>query len=567
MRHDTLMAHWLILWALHIFINIKEPLRRVKYFALNNFVTGLLHPYLLVMTAAVWSADLMRNLWPAFQRRDMPAILFALRDAALVLLAPIIAMGLVGTYAAGQSAGAGGFGYYSMGIDALFNPVDPDFSNFLKAWRQDGGQAFEGWQYLGFGLIVLLAFAAIFWWLRPEVRRTKAFFVGLWPLILPFIGLTILALSNNIQLFNVTMLKFDLPRDMMGILAILRASGRFFWPISYLLVMGGLVVVFALPKRMIAVTLAIVLGLQAIDLSGFAHDMRRATSAAATTKLYRLTTDSRWDDLVARSGGVRVYPAQVHFNQRLFYELAWRSTSNAKPINTMYAARENLGQIAIEQREQAKFLRGDLKPDHLYVFLKQCYAPKVLQSKLRELDGVWIIPPEALKDMELARPEWQPIAPQIKFGWLDQGACLLDDNWSRPGFNGVWSQSDSPSFAIPVKHVQFDIERPRTLKLALDLEASQPLKATIIVNKRKIKTLEIVPDQLRYQMNLPRSVLRQENLLVEFDLEDVERDDLQDDNDQAIPPAQIITPRPQIKQTQAPAIKLKKAELIASSGL
>lgn len=564
MRHDTLMAHFLILWSLHIFLNIKDEKEKVKYHALNNFITGAIHPYILVMTAAIWGADVIRQFWPAFKRRDMPAILFIARDAFLVLLAPLVSMGLVGTYAAGQSAGAGGFGFYSMGLDALINPVEPEFSNIMKAWYQDSGQAFEGYQYLGFGLLVLLALAGFYWWQRKEVRVTGAFFKRLWPLWLPMLCLFILSLSNHIQVFNMTVLKVQLPPKLMEILAILRASGRFFWPISYLLIIGALVVVLTLPKRMIAATFAIVLGLQAIDLAGFAYEMRYATRYAASPTLYRLTPDKRWDVLMDGAKGVRVYPAQVHFNQKLFYELAWRSTSRAIPINTMYAARENTTQIAIEQAEQDRFLRGELKADHLYVFLKQCYAPRELQSKLRELDGVWIIPPEALKDMDLKHPTWQPIAPIIRFGWLNQGACLLDDNWSRPTSDGVWSQADSVSLNLPMRHIQMPVERPRAFQMDIGIEARKPITVTLIVNRRKIETLKLVPSQSTYTVTLPRAFLNAENLRVTFEIDDPDDKDAPgDDNIRNDPRRQL--PQPQVS-AQTPSFKLRKLELIGTTG-
>lgn len=219
---------------------------------------------------------------------------------------------------------------------------------------------------------------------------------------------------------------------------------------------------------------------------------------------------------------VHFYPAQVHYNQKLFYELAWRSVSHSIPVNIMYAARENTNQIALENKAQDAFLRGEIKDDQLYIFLKQCHAPRSVQSRLREIDGVWIIPPKGYDSSQMARPSWTPISPKIRFGWIDQGGCLLDDQWTRPAYDGVWTTSGSASLSIPMQAVQFDSENPRRFSLLLDIEVpdgSRDVPVSIIINRRKIETIVVSDRQGRYRLNLPRSFLNAATLLVEFDLE------------------------------------------------
>lgn len=519
MRHDTLMAHWLILWALYIFIHIKDEKARRNYFALNNFLTGMIHPYLLVMTAAIWSADVIRSLWPLRAQFDAKRLLVIVRDAMIVLAAPLIGMGLVGTYASGQSAGAGGFGYFSMGLDAPFNPVEPKFSTIMKAWYQDAGQAFEGYQYLGFGLLCLLAVSALLWWLRPEVRSAKPFIKSLWPLLLPMIGLLLLALSNNMQIYNMTFLKFSLPEPIMGVMAILRASGRFFWPISYLFLLIALVVLYQMPKKTTVTLLVIALSIQAFDLWHFSAEMRKTTMAAASKVMYRLTPDKRWDEIYQHAKQVRFYPAQAHHNQALFYELTWRAVSLSKPVNTMYAARENIKQISIENAEQDRFLKGEISRDTLYVFLKQCYAPPIVQDKLKELDGVWILPPEGVGNLPLNQAQWKPIKPVIRFGWIDQGGCLLDENWTRPGYDGAWTTASSAGLRLPLGQVRFDDEVVKNLTLKMNFEALQATEVKIIINKRAITTLKLAPRASEYEIELPRSLSRAKELDIDFVLD------------------------------------------------
>ena len=407
-RHDTLMAQWLILWALHLFINVEagpprpapegaRPWRILLQRIANIFdaktrgymallgVTGLIHPYLLFMVAAIWSGDVLRGLWAGVSVRNLHLTAKALVRVFVVLICPIVTLGISGCYAAGQSPNAGGWAYYSMALDALINPVRPEFSQIIKAVPLDGGQSFEGYQYLGFGLLMLLVAAAIIYAVTPEARRAKAFFGKLKFLALPFLALFLTAITNRVQLYGHTLFFFQMPDQMKNTLAILRASGRFFWPMSYCMVLAALVVLYKSRPRIMAAVLPLVLLLQAYDLDGFAATVRAATSLASNPQTYYLTTSPKWDKLIAESKGVDFYPANVHFNDKLFYELTWRATSHALPVNTMYPARENILQLAKEEEGQQDFRHGQIHNDHLFVFLKQCDAPKALQDKLRML--------------------------------------------------------------------------------------------------------------------------------------------------------------------------------------
>ncbi len=546
-RHDTLMAQWLILWALHLFINVEAGAPRAApegapawrvwlqrfanlfdaktrgYMALLG-VTGLIHPYLLFMVAAIWGGDVLRGVWTGVSARNLHVTAKALVRAVIVLACPLVTLGISGCYAAGQSPNAGGWSYYSMALDALINPVRPEFSQIIKAVPLDGGQSFEGYQYLGFGILVLLMASAIIYAVTPEARRASGFFAKLKFLALPFLMLFLTAITNRVQLYGHTLFYFQMPDQLKNTLAVLRASGRFFWPMSYCLIMAALVVLYKSRPRILATVLPLALLLQAYDLNGFANTVRAATSLASNPQTYYLTPSPKWDKLVAESKGVDFYPANVHFNDKLFYELTWRATSNALPVNTMYPARENILQLAKLEQGQDDFRHGDIHNDHLFVFLKQCDAPKELQDKLRMLDGVWIIPPDQAKDVQLDKPVWAPIRSDVRFGWLDQGTCMLDDNWTKPDTDGTWSDGPKAGVLIPIKHVQFDDPNPKKVNLDLRAQSHKPVTVTVLVNGVKVSDLKLSHQKQNYSIPLPANALRKDVMDVRFVVQDSEAD-------------------------------------------
>jgi len=534
MRHDTLVAQWLILWALHLFINVPDdelpvfgkPLDFIKSWFTNGAkmrgyaamlgVTAMVHPYILFMVAAVWGGDVLKRFWPAARRLDRAVILDTAVRSLFSLFWAVLGLWLAGSFTKGMSPGAGGYGYYSFPLDGWFNPVRQDFSTVLRAWPLDGGQSFEGYQYLGFGLIVLILAAVALYIITPEARQSKDVLNRLKPLILPFLALFVIAASNHIQFYSVDLVSFPLPKFLTGPAAVLRASGRLVWPITYCLVLASLIVLFKSRPRVVGVLLPLVLVVQAYDLQGFSAAMRKATGLAANPQVFYLTTSPLWDKLVADSSGVDFYPAQVHLNDKLFYELTWRATSQVKPVNTMYAARENLLQIAYQDAGMAAFRRGEVNSDHLFVFLKQCDAPASLQGRLRMLDGVWIIPPAKDADMDLPKPEWSPVSSDVRFGWLDQGTCMLDDNWSKPDVSGVWSEGPEANVVIPIRHVQFDSPRPKALDLKIKAYSRTPVDVDVVINGVHVSTIELTRQVTLNTVHLPASVLRKENMKVRF---------------------------------------------------
>ena len=535
-RHDTLMAQWLILWALHLFINVRDDAvpegttprdfviswfrngsKMLGWSALLGFA-GLLHPYLLFMVAAIWGGDVLKRFWPAARTMDRPAIFDTIARSAFALAAAVLALAAAGTFTKGMSAGAGGWSYYSMGLDAFFNPVRPDFSAILKAWPLNGGQSFEGYQYLGFGLLTLLAGSAVLFVATPEGRQARAFFGRLTYLALPFLVLLLLAVTNRGFFYGQQLWNFPTPKFLIEPLAVLRASGRLGWPIAYCLVMAALVVLFKSRPRIVAILLPAALALQAYDLQGFSTAMRNATSLAASDETYYLTPSPAWDRLVASAKGVDFYPANIHLNDKLFYEVTWRATSQQKPVNTVYAARENLIQLSYEDAGEDEFKQGEVNNDHLFVFLKQCDVPPALWPRLRMLDGVWIIPPaSAGLDDELAKPQWSPMASKLRFGWLDQGTCLLDDNWSKPDVEGVWSDGPKAGIVIPIKAVKFDTAKPpRKLDLNLTAKSRRPVTVTVMANNVKLGEITLGRQKSDNILHLPASALRGDRLNIRF---------------------------------------------------
>lgn len=277
--HPALCSHWLLLWALVIATRDGAPRARWPEWAALGGIAGLIHPYLAVMTLGLLGAV---ALTPG--RAPLAARGLAIVAAGLATLGGWWAAGLFSVSGA-ESLSTEGLGHYSMN---LLGPVTPaGWSRLLPDLPSaTAGQAFEGFQYQGVGVLALLvlgAVVAVRGRAVPDGRPAPAASspghrgpgFGGW-VVATALAMAVAALSPRVTLGADVLVDLDGP--WLGPLAVFRATGRFFWPLAYVLLAWALATVCTrlAPRTALAVLVAAV-GLQAVDLHG-AHASRRASA-------------------------------------------------------------------------------------------------------------------------------------------------------------------------------------------------------------------------------------------------------------------------------------------------
>ncbi len=281
--HAALTGHFLILLAIGFYFRILRDERGFvwKWQPLLMVVSLLIHPYLMVMVLAVLAAA--------------PISLYARRDTAWKNAAlgfgfsvglTVLVMALLG-YLSTRSP-RDDFGTQQMNLLAPFHPT---FSSLIPGFHFDGaGTAWtgEGYQYLGLGIIVLLCVSTALLLIRPA-RLTVRSQLGL---VVISAALILIALSTKIYVGNYLVVAI---KGSPHILEQMRSSGRFFWPVTYLILIGATVVAMRyLPAALSLPLLALAAALQVADTAGSEagapqrdarpselDDRRRATSTAA----------------------------------------------------------------------------------------------------------------------------------------------------------------------------------------------------------------------------------------------------------------------------------------------
>jgi Family of unknown function (DUF6311) len=382
--HVNLMAHWLILWALWRFTD-PERAASNKGWAVLIALTALAHSYLLVMVGAIWGSAMLERFWK--DPKGAPR-LFA-ECLAILSLVGLIAwsLGVFEPYWPG-----GNYGAFAMPLDALWNPGVGTYSTFLPAIEQRPGRGFEGFQYLGLGLLILLPLAAILARRLPRpAADTSDSLARLKWLIPALVTLTLLAISTYPDFAGQPLPRYHLPGNVAIALDAVRASGRLFWPVAYVLVFAGIRILYRLEPRRAALALVALTAIQIADLIPMSMAIRAQSAEARGAPLYIRTASPEWDRLVAQAKDIAFIPGDVTKGLGVFQEVAWRAAKAKVPVRAVYAARTSRISSDREHRETEAFRRGEVVPGRLYILIDGELIPPPLMMRVRPLDGITIL--------------------------------------------------------------------------------------------------------------------------------------------------------------------------------
>jgi len=351
--HTALCTHALILLAIGLYLRLIRTGRGWWACVPLLLASLLVHPYLMAMVAAVLTAGPLSLLlagqrwWPA--AAWLALAMASTGDAAIML-------------GFGGAVMPPGYGYFSMNLLAPFAPsrttLFPDMT-----FDATGGQSGEGYQYLGAGLLALLAVAGVMAASgRGGVRWRRH--AGLL-LVLP--ALTLFAASGIACLGPYRLLDLG---DVPAIVQQFRSTGRFFWPVAYALLIGAVTVVArGLPSRPAALVLLGAVVLQAADMPKHWNNIR------VRLEPQRWVIDApALSPIIAAHDRVTLWPTYqcgVDDRDDRFMQLLLLASNTLPQVNTMYVARRSQPVLSCDA---AAVLGQPWRPRELRVILPPAAA-------------------------------------------------------------------------------------------------------------------------------------------------------------------------------------------------
>ena len=365
--HEALSAHFLILGAIGGYCLLLRGLSPARWsFGLALMIAALLvHPYLMMMVIAVLAAAPVSLA----VRRDRAWLKVALGLAIAILATADLALRLGYAGATPRS----GFGYYSMNLLSPFYPA----GSVLLPWTPapidgTGGQGFEGFQYIGAGLGLLGLAAA---WLvvrRVVTPGPMALLRRHLGLVLVLAALSLLAVSSTVYLGHLLILHLRSP----SFLGVFRVSARFFWPVTYVLMIAGVALVARLRSATAqAGLLAAVVLIQLVDTAHFRHNTHAAYWHPPQT--WEIDT-AILRPLIAASSRMTIRPTYdcgADYEGKALMQLLLLASETTIPVNTMYVARETAGFTC----NDPSYDPARLAPSELRIFLPEASQSHILR--------------------------------------------------------------------------------------------------------------------------------------------------------------------------------------------
>lgn len=390
--HQGLIAQFFILIAIH-FVFRKDIRVPFLYWGVLLACSFLVHGYIAVMVTLIFLASTLDAL--VKNRLSIGDFTKGLLGCTLGVL---VSLWISGYFMIGQTG------------------LNSGWPNWL--WKMDLLQPFNfaGWSH------------SLSWLQESPVGNPEGFaYLGVWPIALSLIALAINRGSSNPILENVrknpilsillfTLFMFSLsnkvtlgrkefnyqiPSFIEGYYGIFRASGRFFWPVYYLIIITALYLLKNSIKEQHAIVLiGITLIFHIVDTEKYWGDISRINYEEKIDEKFIGLKDSRWDELLDKRKAILVIPITSQLprvpNCPNFEKIGYLAMQKNISTNCVYLARYDSNKIEESRlRLELNLERGKLKADSLYVLTQQeieRFKSNFLNYGVtyESVDGLWV---------------------------------------------------------------------------------------------------------------------------------------------------------------------------------
>ena len=500
--HLSLAAHWLILGYIYFEFKNSKDSEYYKFFFI--ILSSLTHFYITIMLL------LMRVIFSLNDYYKDNNFKRLFKKSVVLIFILSLSMYITGYFVIPTTDSLGfGYGIYKTNLLSFIDPVpfgsNQNWSIVLPDITNMSGEQ-EGFAYFGLGGLVL--FLILIFYLTQNIKKitnNKHYII----LALVFF---IISLSNNINFGSVTLINISLPKLMYAPLSIIRASGRFIWPIYYLIIIFSLIAFIKLKIK--KKYLVIILILQIVDTSFlFSKNLMKYSNSK-----HFLSNDKIWNNLDEKPENI--YTTYSSDNSNIFSQISKLLISeNFKMTNIFRLGRYDRQEQSIKRSELYDQLNKKILDDKAIYFIENYDHLRHLKYRLKDTDhgffnrsGAWYIIPNQKKLMNsidfknLEAVNYLKIEKNnVRNVSFKDFKGLLGMGWSHGSYgrsidlNSVWSEGNQSFFIFenPFKEV-------KNLELNIGnamINAKDPLIINLFVNKILIKKLKI-HDSTEFKINI-----------------------------------------------------------------
>ena len=205
--------------------------------------------------------------------------------------------------------------------------------------------------------------------------RLRAALTRRWlPLAIVLVLMMVFAFSDHLSAADVRVIDIALPPWLEDAASTFRSTGRFVWPLLYVVTIGAVVLVARRFRLVIALPLALVaLGAQVVD--SYPQLQLFSSHMAAPAPTWKTPLVSPFWDRAAAAGYTRVRAIPVINPGHGWQALDYFAATHHMQIDSAYLGRTDGEALAeLRQRDSAALASGTLEPETLYVLDAQSAA-------------------------------------------------------------------------------------------------------------------------------------------------------------------------------------------------
>jgi hypothetical protein len=374
--HPALCGQWMLIAGIYFYFLDRQSSNWKKillYQYLLLCFSATINPYLCAMVMGFsFATSIKLCFYKKYISWKYLVIYIAVSLCSVLLLWYITGMVSFGNQ---ENFGiAGAYGLYGLNLNSLFNPVG--YSPLLPQMKQVSWHQYEGFMYLGVGMLLLLivfilysiyayALGKVYKDETVKTRPTRdSSNLPLWILIIAY---TVFSITLVITYNDKVLFRIPAPEIFKRLEEIFRASARFFWTPYYLIILFTIIGFAKSRINPIISTSLIVLALtiQVYDLN------RLLRSKYITYGVYNPPMKSaNWINLMRRFDRILFFPAfnTPKIRGMAYQDFCYLALKANKPVNLGYVARENPNAIKLFRDSLSETVaNGLLSPNNLYI--------------------------------------------------------------------------------------------------------------------------------------------------------------------------------------------------------
>ncbi|WP_252221719.1 MULTISPECIES: DUF6311 domain-containing protein [unclassified Clostridium] len=366
--HEALGSHWLILLSIYLFINknnIKSFKKNIALWSMLSILTVNIHIYFMPIVMIILICYLVVDYF------EYKNIVRGLSIFIAYILSALFALFMLGAFVGSADFQSPGLGLYSANINSLFN--SQGCSKYLIGLPTATTGQYEGLAYLGLGAILALIVALyidmgnLFKIEKQEILLHIKNNLKQCILFVAMIVFFILALSPQVSLNQNILFTIPYPKIIIKLLNIFKSTGRFMWPICYLLIIYIIKkIVTTSTKRQAVLFLAICIIIQMSDLSNMIANSNKIFSNKVeyVSKL----KSPIWKELYKENYKHIVFLKNTVEDDKLLWDLNNYAVDNGMTLNDGYIARKDTNSVETTKNKYVQELReGKSEEDTIYI--------------------------------------------------------------------------------------------------------------------------------------------------------------------------------------------------------